>query len=139
MKVKIKKLENDNILMTVSSGLEIVVNRLELSMIIDACKKYIENDKEYIKNETGSIETSGECYPRGAKNMVVGDGFLDMQKKSDGSITTEGGLHIAQPKEKPKKLKYLCRECKDPCKLKVYGGDFIPFGCPFGYGGANWE
>ena len=106
----------------------------EIVLIRDACN-------EYLENETGSIEVSGYCYPRGAKNMVVGDGFLDMQKKSDGSITTEGGLHIAQPKEKPKKLwsKYVCRKCKDPCKLKVYGGDFIPFGCPFGHGGANWE
>ena len=64
MKVKFKKRGKDKIIMTLSHGLEIVVDRLEVLMIRDAVK-------EYLKTETGSFEVSGECYPRGAKKMVI--------------------------------------------------------------------
>ena len=134
MKVKFKKRGKDKIIMTLSHGLDIVVDRLEVSMIRDACNEF--------------LEAQEECPKKKDKNLVVGmplSQILSMTRREVNPKDTmekfvrSTGEIVGMPKKKPKKLKFLCRECKDPCKLKVYGGDFIPFSCPLGHCGANWE
>ena len=78
--------------------------QLEVLMIRDACN-------EFLENETGSFETSGYCYPIGAKNMVIDTSTNESTScEFDSSQIIKGGLPrpdmnavVGIPKEAQKK------------------------------------